>query len=111
MTMSPRRTRFPPSYITGEAEPELKPPPCSHTITGRLPWTPEVQTLSARQSSPSETPGGSLGTAARMTAGMGAPFGLVWGELEPNNSAGRTPAHLAGGCGGMKRLAPPVGAP
>jgi len=50
---SPRRASCAPSNTLRDPDSEENPPPCSHTMTGRLRWSliPGVHMFSARQSS------------------------------------------------------------
>ena len=59
-TTSPVRARLVPSSDRPEPDPVEKPPPCSHTMTGRLRPSPSagVNTFSTRQSSLSAGPSG-----------------------------------------------------
>src|SRR5258706_5065642 len=81
-------------------------------MTGRLPpsFTPLVQTFKYKQSSlgPSVDAGcripkysNCFTPRARFDCGAKCPY----------SKASRMPVHGSGGCGGIKRLAPPVGAP
>src|SRR5262245_31454859 len=75
------------------------PPPWNHTSTG-APWrapTPGVETFRYSESS-------DWGPAGVNGVGPG------WIGLGANSVASRTPAHLAGGCGGLHRKSPVGGA-
>ena len=98
-TASPARASLVPSTMRPEPDPVEKPPPCSHTMTGRFAPLPSagVNTFSTRQSSLSA--GAPVPVAAALT---------VWGAVEPNASASRVPVHGAGLVGGMKRFLPDV---
>src|SRR5687768_7639677 len=91
-------TRFCPSYTVNPDDPATNPPPCSHTITGRLrpSVTDGVKTFSTRQSSPC----GSLRSKTNHS-----------GTRRPIVLTSRTPVHACGLRGGRKRLAPAVDAP
>src|SRR5579864_1614257 len=109
-TTSPRRARLVPSVPGEDPEPEEKPPPWHQNMTGRFlrSFTAGVQTLSTRQSSLSAVkpaPATAVSDVARRTPGS------VCGALGPNARASRTPVHLAGSTGGMKRFLPVVFAP
>ena len=97
-TTSPVRARLVPSTTGREADPVEKPPPCSHTMTGRLRPSPSagVNTFSTRQSSPSAGPSGR----------EAAP--TVCGAVGPQARASRMPVHAAGLVGGMNRFVPAV---
>ncbi len=95
--------RLTPLYIASEPEPVENPPPCSHTITGRLLLllNSGVNTFSTRQSS--------------LCSGVpGVPF-VICGAVGPYARASRTPFHCTGLVGGMKRflaaVVPPYGIP
>src|SRR5580704_8497485 len=115
MTTSPRRARFVPSLSGDDPEPEANPPPWHQNITGRLRplLAPEptagVHTFSTRQSSPSA--GRPWPEIERAPAGGGGAAGSRCGALCPYSRASRTPVHLAGSAGAMKRFAPAVLAP
>src|SRR6476469_4334977 len=103
MTALPLRARLAPWIEGPEPEPVAKPPPCSHTITGRLlpPVSEGVYTLRTRQSSP-----------CAGEFGLGVAFGLpACGAVGPYTRASRTPDHLAGLAAGWKRFLPVGGAP
>src|ERR1700719_2006795 len=105
-TTSLVRARLAPARIGPEPDPDEKPPPCSHTMTGRLrgPPTAGVDTFNTRQSSLSgrdpERP---------------APAATVCGAVGPYASASRVSVHGTGLVGGMKRfllaVVPPYGMP
>ena len=104
-TTSSLRARFVPSYSSQLPEPPENPPPCSHTITGRLPVPrPGVKTLMLRQSSPIGSRRSSDHTSE---IGPSGSCGARW----PPGTQSRTPVQAAGLTGGMKRLAPAVDAP
>src|SRR5260370_33538898 len=91
--------RLTPLYIASEPEPVENPPPCSHTITGRLLLllNSGVNTFSTRQSS--------------LCSGVpGVPF-VICGAGGPYARASRTPCHCTGLVGGMKRFLTPSGPP
>src|SRR5215470_1305113 len=73
-------------------------------MTGRRPLVLLVQTLRARQSSPTVNLGIVVATSGISVCGP-------CGASSPNSKASLTPVHDAGFTGGMKRLAPDVGAP
>src|SRR5579875_202074 len=91
-------------------DPVVYPPPCSHTMTGRLcpAPSPAVQMFKQRQSS-------LIGPPGSITSTSGGTTPRNWlsscGARGPNSVASRTPDHGSGFRGGMKRAAPPVGAP
>src|ERR1700722_2925590 len=114
-TTSPRCARLVPSLSGDDPEPEANPPPWHQNITGRLrpPLAPDtiegVQTLSTRQSSPSA--GRPWPEIESAPAGGGGAAGSLCGALCPYSKASRTPVHLAGSAGAMKRFVPAVFAP
>ncbi len=110
-TASPLRTNSPPRYRNTDPLPEVKPPPCMKTITGRpRPGTPVgesgkagVQTLSVRQSS-------LCGSEAAGSAGLVTPGTATdCGAIGPKVDASRISLQPSASNGGRHRNAP-VGA-
>src|SRR5207244_9271039 len=97
---------FVPSVTGEDPDPVEKPPLWHQSITGRLRSFPPllaagVQTFNTKQfslSAPSPAP-----ATARSDVPRRAP-GSVCGALGPNSKASRTPVHLSGFFGGMKRF-------
>src|SRR6266567_1147215 len=103
--MSPLRANESPEYTSNAPEPLTKPPPCTHTSTGRRPLSmPGVLIFRFRQSSPS----GSTECGPRILAG-GTVIGC--GADAPCVVASRTPAHGGGAAGGRQRSALANGTP
>src|SRR5882724_3994428 len=91
-----------------DPDPVANPPPCSHTITGRLrsALTLGVKTFRTRQSSCSlPRPWPDVDSCVARAPG------LLCGALGPYASASRTPVQAVGLAGGMKRFVPLVGPP
>src|SRR5579872_4478744 len=111
ITTSRSCARLVPLVVAPDPEPLENPPPWSHTITAFL--APAlgagVQTFNTRQSSLSGgTSRGACVVGASGSLGPGLMGGC--GALGPYFIVSRTPVQAATGLGGMKRLAPPVGA-
>src|SRR5271170_8283504 len=111
-TTSCFRARFVPSYTGTPAEPLVYPPPCSQTITGRLPPLAGlgVQTFRTRQSSlmapgPIRSP-----IAFRISDVLFAPL-VSCGAGGPIFSASVTPIDGLGATAGRNRIEPSVEAP
>ncbi len=100
-TTSPSRARTVPSKPGADPAQLTQAPPCSQTMTGRLPVGAAVQTLSERQSSPS-------GSSAPYQAPSSSPDAGSCGAECPKALASRTPGQGVAGCGGRNRLPPAV---
>ena len=100
-TTSPSRASTVPSNPGADPAQLPQAPPCSHTITGRLPSAPAVQTLRNRQSS-------DTGSNAPYQAPSGSVVAGSCGADAPNATASRTPGQDSAGAGGRNRFDPAV---
>src|SRR5271155_569488 len=107
-TASPLRTSSPPRYRNTDPLPEVKPPPCMKTITGRPrsgafvgdSGNAGVQMLSDRQSSLCGSE--AAGSAGLVTPGTAADCGAIG----PKVDASRTSLQVSASNGGRHRNAP-----
>src|SRR5688500_16896446 len=94
-----------PDVFCDELEPPVKPPPCIHTITGRLRAVAAAGRQTFRHRPSPEAIAAPGATAAAVGGGPTSPC-IPFG---PNSAAWPTPAPRAGGSGGRQRRSPPGG--